>query len=165
MTSLETDFEMHAKWQISIEEPAAKDFVARKVHTIELNEVQETNWNTNKFKERLGSVIGHGIVAGNLGWEFKFLVPISGTPIGSGIPIPFLIPKILVGKLFSKSAVEKSRNWNSDSKIRNSKKNKRRISIHFILHVMSIVIGQPVGLTMYNHMDVGTIPSKGNLSA
>ncbi len=32
-----------------------------------------------------------------LGWEFQFLVPISGTPIVSGIPIPFLIPKITVG--------------------------------------------------------------------
>jgi hypothetical protein len=35
-----------------------------------------------------------------LGWEFQFLVPISGTPIVSGIPIPFLIPKIPVGKYF-----------------------------------------------------------------
>jgi hypothetical protein len=32
-----------------------------------------------------------------LGWEFRFLVPISGTPIVSGNPIPFLIPKIPVG--------------------------------------------------------------------
>jgi hypothetical protein len=40
-------------------------------------------------------------VAAGLGWEFQFSVPISGTPIGSGIPIPFLIPKILVG-FFSK---------------------------------------------------------------
>ena len=31
-----------------------------------------------------------------LGWEFRFLVPISGTPIGSGIPILFQIPGILV---------------------------------------------------------------------
>ena len=35
-----------------------------------------------------------------LGWEFRFLVPISGTPIGSGIPIPFSIPKISVGIFF-----------------------------------------------------------------
>jgi hypothetical protein len=34
-----------------------------------------------------------------LGWEFRFLVPISGTPIGSGIPDPFPIRKILVGKI------------------------------------------------------------------
>ncbi len=31
-----------------------------------------------------------------LGWEFQLLVLISGTPIVSGIPIPFLIPKIPV---------------------------------------------------------------------
>jgi hypothetical protein len=55
MTSLGTDFETHAKWQGSVEEPAAKDFVARKVCTIELNKVQGTNWNANKCEERLGS--------------------------------------------------------------------------------------------------------------
>ncbi len=101
-----------------------------------------------------------------LGWVFQFSVPISGTPIGSGIPFPFSIPKIPVGIFFSNSAVEKSKNWNSDSEILKSEKNKRRNSIHLISHVMSIVIGQPVGLTGPNHMDVvGTIPSKGNLSA
>ncbi len=50
-----------------------------------------------------------------LGWEFQFSVPISGTPIASGIPIPFSIPKIPVGKFFSNSAVKKMRNWNSES--------------------------------------------------
>ncbi len=34
MTSLRTDFEMHAIWQGYIEDPAAKVFVARKAHTI-----------------------------------------------------------------------------------------------------------------------------------
>jgi hypothetical protein len=34
MTSLGTDFEMHAKWQGYIEDPTAKDFVARKARTI-----------------------------------------------------------------------------------------------------------------------------------
>jgi hypothetical protein len=58
----------------------------------------------------------------NLGWEFQFLVPISGTPIGSGFPIPFSIPEIPVRIFFSYSAVEKTRNRNSDSKIRNSQK-------------------------------------------
>jgi hypothetical protein len=38
-TFLGTDFEKHAKWQGFIEEPAAKDFVARKVRTIKWNEV------------------------------------------------------------------------------------------------------------------------------
>ncbi len=51
--SLGTDFEMHAKWQGFVEEPAAKDFIVRKVHTIKLNKVQGTYWNVNKCKERL----------------------------------------------------------------------------------------------------------------
>jgi hypothetical protein len=55
MMSFGTDFEMHAKWQGSVEEPGTKDFVARKVHTIKLNELQGTNWNAIKCKERLGS--------------------------------------------------------------------------------------------------------------
>jgi hypothetical protein len=38
-TFLGTDFEKRAKWRGSIKEPAAKNFVARKVHTIEWNEV------------------------------------------------------------------------------------------------------------------------------
>jgi hypothetical protein len=46
---------MHAKWQGSVEEPAAKDFVARKVSTIELTDVQGTSWNTIKCKESLRS--------------------------------------------------------------------------------------------------------------
>jgi hypothetical protein len=55
MMSLGTDFEMHAKWQGSVEEPAAKDFIARKVRTIELNEVHGTSWNAIKCKEHLES--------------------------------------------------------------------------------------------------------------
>ncbi len=51
--SLGTDFKTHAKWQGSIEEPAAMNFVARKVHTMELNELQGTHWNVNKCKECL----------------------------------------------------------------------------------------------------------------
>jgi hypothetical protein len=61
-------------------------------------------------------------VYAELGWEFRFLVLISGTPIGSGIPISFLIPKIPVGKFFLNSAVEKLRNQHSNSEIWNSKK-------------------------------------------
>ncbi len=115
------------------------------------------------------SLVGHHSMSTSfiltLGWEFQFLVPISGTPIRSGVLIPFLIPKIPVEFFLLNSAVEKSRNRNSDSEILNSEKNKRRNSIHLISHAMSIVIGQPVGLTMSNHMDVVTIPSKGNHSA
>jgi hypothetical protein len=50
--SLGTDFEKRAIWQGSVEEPAAKDFVARKVHTIEWNKVQRTIWNAIKCKKR-----------------------------------------------------------------------------------------------------------------
>jgi hypothetical protein len=42
MTFLRTDFETHAIWQGYVEEPAAKDFVAKKARTIALSEVQET---------------------------------------------------------------------------------------------------------------------------
>ncbi len=55
MTSLGTDFKTHAKWQGSFEEPTAKDFLARKVCTIELNKVNGTTWNAIRCKERLGS--------------------------------------------------------------------------------------------------------------
>jgi hypothetical protein len=55
MTFLGTDFEKRAKWQGSIEEPTAKEFVARKVRTIEWNEVQGTIWNVIKCEERLRS--------------------------------------------------------------------------------------------------------------
>jgi hypothetical protein len=40
MTSLGTDFEMHAIWQGYVEEPAAKDFVARNACTIALSKAQ-----------------------------------------------------------------------------------------------------------------------------
>jgi hypothetical protein len=53
MTSLGNDFDAHANWQGYIEEPAVKDFVARKVCTNALNKVQGTHWNANKCQERL----------------------------------------------------------------------------------------------------------------
>ena len=37
MTSLGTDFEMHAIWQGYVKDPAAKDFVAKKARTIALS--------------------------------------------------------------------------------------------------------------------------------
>ncbi len=40
MTSFVTDFETHVIWQGYIEDPAAKDFVARKARTIALNKAQ-----------------------------------------------------------------------------------------------------------------------------
>jgi hypothetical protein len=45
-----------------------------------------------------------------LGWEFQFLVPISGTPIVSRIPIQFSIPKIPVGFFFEISMSGESKN-------------------------------------------------------
>jgi hypothetical protein len=40
MTSFVTDFETHAIWQGYIEDPTAKDFVARKARTIALSKAQ-----------------------------------------------------------------------------------------------------------------------------
>jgi hypothetical protein len=54
------------------------------------------------------------IFGARLGWEFQFLVMISGTPIGSGIPIPFLIPEIPVGFFFEILTSGKSENRDSD---------------------------------------------------
>jgi hypothetical protein len=47
-----------------------------------------------------GNAFFLNLLFAKLGWEFQFWVPISGTPIGSGIPIPFSIPKIPVGIFF-----------------------------------------------------------------
>jgi hypothetical protein len=46
MTSLGTDFEMHAIWQGYVEDPAAKDFVARKARTMALSKAQGTRQST-----------------------------------------------------------------------------------------------------------------------
>ncbi len=46
MTSLGTDFEVHAIWQGYVEDPAAKDFVARKAHTISLSKARGTRQST-----------------------------------------------------------------------------------------------------------------------
>ena len=50
-----TDFKKRAIWQGSIEEPAAKDFLARKIRTIEWNKVLGTSWNAIRCKEHLRS--------------------------------------------------------------------------------------------------------------
>ncbi len=48
MTSFVTDFEMHAIWQRYIEDPAVKDFVARKARTIALSMAQGScHWTSN----------------------------------------------------------------------------------------------------------------------
>jgi hypothetical protein len=55
LMSLGADFETHAKWHRYVEDPVAKDSVARKDHTIELNKVQRTHWNAIKCQEQLGN--------------------------------------------------------------------------------------------------------------
>jgi hypothetical protein len=61
-----------------------------------------------------GNVIPLGVQGCQLGWEFQFLVPISGTPIEGGIPILFTIPKIPVGFFFEIPISGESENRNSD---------------------------------------------------
>jgi hypothetical protein len=46
MTSLGTEYEMHAIWQGYVEDPAVKDFVARKARTIALSKAQGTQQST-----------------------------------------------------------------------------------------------------------------------
>ncbi len=46
MTSLGTDFEMHAIWQGYVEDTAAKDFIARKARTIALSKARGTRQST-----------------------------------------------------------------------------------------------------------------------
>jgi hypothetical protein len=46
MMSLGTEFETHAIWQGYIEDPAAKDFVARKARTIALSKARGTRQST-----------------------------------------------------------------------------------------------------------------------
>jgi hypothetical protein len=46
MTSLGTDFETHAIWLGYVEDPAAKDFAARKARTIPLSKAQGTQQST-----------------------------------------------------------------------------------------------------------------------
>jgi hypothetical protein len=56
MTSLGTEVEKHTIWQGYVEEPAVKDFVARKARIIALSKAQGTHWNVIKCKLHLGIV-------------------------------------------------------------------------------------------------------------
>jgi hypothetical protein len=60
MTSFRTDFEMHAIWQGYVEDPTAKDFVARKAHTIALSEAQGSchKTNNNQLYSRIENPLG-----------------------------------------------------------------------------------------------------------
>ncbi len=80
-TFLGTDFEKRAIWQGSVEEPAAKDFVARKVCTIEWNEVLGTSWNAIRCKEHLRSCPAAAVRQATIN-----LIHEVGYPLG--IPVP-----------------------------------------------------------------------------
>ncbi len=54
MRSLRTDFETHTIWHGYIEEPTAKDFIARNARTIALSKAQGTHWDVIKCKLHLG---------------------------------------------------------------------------------------------------------------
>ncbi len=55
MTSLGTDFEMHAIWQGYVEDPAAKFFVTRKAHTLLYAKHKEHD---NQPNSRVGNPLG-----------------------------------------------------------------------------------------------------------
>jgi hypothetical protein len=78
---LGTDFKKHAIWQGSVEEPAANDFVARKVRTIEWNEVQGTIWNAVKCKEHLRSCPAAVVRQATINLIHEF-----GNPFGISFP-------------------------------------------------------------------------------
>ncbi len=80
-TFLGTDFEKRAIWQGSVEETTAKDFVSRKVRTIEWNEVLGTSWNAIRCKERLRSCPAAVVRQATIN-----LIHEDGNPLG--IPIP-----------------------------------------------------------------------------
>jgi hypothetical protein len=66
MASLGTEFETHAIWQGSVEEPTTKDFVAKKACTIAFSEAQGTHWSVIRCKEHLencpDAVIGQATI-------------------------------------------------------------------------------------------------------
>ncbi len=68
-----------------------------------------------------------------LGWEFQFLVPISGTPIGGGIPIPFTIPKIPDGFFLKFRFLESQKIGIPICNFRNSNNFLHRNSIHLFV--------------------------------
>jgi hypothetical protein len=55
MTYLGTDFEMHAHWQGYVEEPTAKELVARNTCTITSGKARGIHWNRIKCKEHCGN--------------------------------------------------------------------------------------------------------------
>ncbi len=64
MTSLGTDFETHAIWHGYVEDPAAKDFVARKARTIAMSKAQGSCHKTsdNQPYSRVWKSLGDSIL-------------------------------------------------------------------------------------------------------
>ncbi len=62
MTSLGTDFEMHANWQGNVKEPTAKNFVAKKAHTIAFKEPSGTWSSANTLGNFPEAVIGRATI-------------------------------------------------------------------------------------------------------
>jgi hypothetical protein len=82
MTFIVTDIEKHAKWQRYIEEPTPKNFVVRKVRTIEWNKVQGTIWNAINCKEHLRSCPAAVVRQATISLTHEFRnpmgIPVSG---------------------------------------------------------------------------------------
>ena len=88
-----------------------------------------------------------------LGWEFQFSVPISGTPIGSGILIPFLIPEIPVRFFFWFPLLKNKQIWIPIPKFEIQKKIRRK-SVHLILYQKTIAISFPTKITSCCHLNI-----------
>ncbi len=82
-----------------------------------------------------------------LGWEFQFLVPISGTPIGSGIPILFPIPDIPVRFFFWILLLKIHQIGIPIPKFDFPNFGLHRNSIHLILNQKTIAISFPAKIT------------------
>jgi hypothetical protein len=78
---LGTDFEKRAIWQGSVEEPAVKDIVVRKVRTIKWNEVLGTSWNAIRCEECLRSRLAAVARQATINLIHKVRNPL-------GIPVP-----------------------------------------------------------------------------
>jgi hypothetical protein len=84
---------------------------------------------------------------GVLEWEFQFLVPISGTPIGSGILILFSVPNILVGFFFRMWLLKSHQIEIPVPKFRIPEFCSHRNSVYLMLYQKTIAISFPAKIT------------------
>ncbi len=70
MTSFVTDFEMHVIWQGYVEDPDAKDFVARKARNIALSEARGSCHKTsdNQSYSQVWKSVGNSIPLYCIAW-------------------------------------------------------------------------------------------------